>query len=107
MKFCIVLLAIMISSNLFSQEIDEDYKFIMDTINNRKIYLSVEKHPECSIREDSLLGYIAKNNYWPQMDTSCWFHRIYLKFIIEPSGKISNVDVQIVGAIICDNDIQV
>jgi hypothetical protein len=96
-----------VSTNLFSQEIEEEYKYIMDTLNNRKIYLTVEKHPKCSIRDDSLLRYIAENNYWPQMDTSCWFHRIYLMFIIEPSGKISNVDVQIVGTIFCDNDQQV
>lgn len=53
-----------------------------------------------------LWRYISENNFWPAVDTTCWFTKVYLSFIVEPNGSVSNANVETRGSGFCDDPVR-
>jgi hypothetical protein len=54
---------------------------------------------------NKLPWYITENNFWPAVDTTCWFTKVYLSFIVEPNGSVSDANVEIRGGF-CDDPVR-
>jgi hypothetical protein len=105
MRLSFFLFAILFPYHIFSQAEKKTSPFILDTVNNRKVYLVVDTPPKTSIEFNRLPFYITENNFWPTMDTSCYLSKVLLSFIIEPNGSVSNANVEIRGGL-CDNPVR-
>lgn len=90
---------------LFSQTGNTTSPYILDTVNNRKVYLMVDKAPETTMEFNNLPRYITENNFWPAADTSCWFTKVFLSFIVETDGSVSNTNVEIRGGF-CEDPVR-
>ncbi len=99
------MILLLLSLQLFSQIENKTNPFFHDSVNNRKVYLVVEKAPETSMDMANLCRYITENNFWPVGDTTCWFTKVYLSFIVEPNGSVSNANVEIRGGS-CDDPVR-
>ncbi len=105
MRLSLFIILLLLSLQLFSQTENKTNPFFHDTVNNRKVYLVVDKAPVTSMDFMSLARYITENNFWPAADTTCWFTKVYLSFIIEPNGSVSNANVEIRGGS-CDDPVR-
>lgn len=99
------MILVLLSLQLFSQTENKTNPFFHDSVNNRKVYLVVEKAPETSMDMAHLCRYIIETNFWPVVDTTCWFTKVYLSFIVEPNGSVSNANVEIRGGF-CDDPVR-
>lgn len=56
------------------------------------IFVTVEKNPEFPGGTEALYQFIAANIKWPCKDCDC-FGRVFVTFVIEKDGKVSNAKV--------------
>jgi hypothetical protein len=102
MRLSLFMIPLLLPLPMFSQTENTTSPCILDTVNNRKVYLLVDKAPETSIEFINLPQYITGNNFWPAVDTSCYFTKVYLSFIVEPDGAVSNTNVETRGGFCVD-----
>jgi hypothetical protein len=105
MSLAFFMIALLLPYPIFSQTENKASHYFHDSIHNRKVYLVVDKAPETSMDFNKLPWYITENNFWPAIDTTCWFTKVYLSFIVEPNGSVSNANVEIRGGF-CDDPVR-
>jgi hypothetical protein len=106
MRLSFFIFSILFPYQIFSQTENKPSHYINDTLNSRKVYLVVDKAPETSIETRELWSYILNNDFWPAMDTTCWFHTVFLSFIVEANGSVSNIKIEIRGSGFCDDPVR-
>jgi hypothetical protein len=65
----------------------------LDSVVKRKVYTLVDIMPEYSGGTSALLAFFAKNFVYPHNELDEFQGSIYLSFIIEADGKLSNINV--------------
>ena len=60
-----------------------------DTLSNREIYIIIDSMPEFPGGLDSLNNFIAKNLKYP-IQGGCFEGAVYVSFIVEPDGRLTN-----------------
>jgi protein TonB len=71
---------------------DAEPEMLIDEPKDDKVFIFVEKKPQFPGGEKALLKYIAKNLKWPKTaeDTE---GKVFVQFIVEKDGSISNIKV--------------
>ena len=92
----LILLLTICSTNVMGQTISDnklqnDSSCVMkfDSTLNRSYYILVDKMPTYRGGQDTLMKIIKKHLQWPHGEC-CDNRTVFLSFIIEPDGKVSN-----------------
>ncbi len=94
-KLFVLFLLLNMSHTAYSQ-VTKNIKYIgdscsimFDSIDGRIVYRIVDSMPSYKGGGDAMRKVIAKNLKWPNGDC-CWTGTIFVEFVIEPEGTISN-----------------
>jgi periplasmic protein TonB len=92
-KYFILLFLLACKSQLSAQSDCNmfDCKTMYDSVSDRTVYLYVDAMPSFPGGEDSLKAYINLNTKYPSdIDV---VGKVYISFIIEPDGQVTNVRI--------------
>ena len=68
-------------------------KSVEDTTGGNPIFIEVEQDPEFPGGIDSLCSFLARNLKWPCKNDCDCFGKVYVTFIIEEDGSITNGEI--------------
>ena len=87
MKYLIIIFSFALTSNLYGQ--NHITRQEVDSLP----FLIVDKQPQFPGGNDSLMKWIARNKQYPPIQRHEPEGTVYVKFIIEKDGMVSNVEV--------------
>jgi len=93
MKNLIFIPLVFIATLLKSQSNSNDCVSVFDTLLNREIFLKPDSMPQFPGGIDSILTYIQNNLIYPAIADYCIEGKVFISFIVEPDGNLTNLKV--------------
>ncbi|MCF8296264.1 MAG: hypothetical protein K9J13_01860 [Saprospiraceae bacterium] len=102
MKIITLLIGIILSFNLAAQPNDMIHSFELDSYGV-KVYNSADKMPEMSLSNTDFMRLLSSKLEWPEVDTNCWFDKVYFEIIVYADSSIKTNSLRIVGPMCIDD----
>ena len=93
--------ALLLASLLSAQSIDNNPSCVQD---EEGVFILAEKMPGYSKGEKELFMDLLSHDFWPEMDLSCWFHKVQIHFVVAPDGQVSDLQVELAGQVECSDE---
>jgi hypothetical protein len=102
MRYLVIIFSFFISIYLSAQTNDTIHSFELDSGGTR-IYNTADIMPEMSISQSEFISILSSKLKWPEVDTACWFDKVYFGIIIYADGSIKTNSLEIVAGN-CNDD---